>query len=313
MTPTTNSPRVAVVGAGAVGGYFGGMLARAGAPVVLIGRPTFVDAVNRSGLFLDSIHFQETVHPNASTDLSAVKNADVVLFCVKSTDTATTAKTLVPILSSQAVVVSLQNGVSNAEEIRAASGIDALPAVVYVAASVPSPGRIKHLGRGDLVLGAQDVRSEAIANLFNSAGVTCRLSDNIEGELWTKLIWNCALNAVSALGNVTYGEIIASQDAKQVVEAVVYETLNVARAKGIHPPGLEDPRAALAGSFKIAEQMSGTRSSTAQDMARGKRTEIDALNGYVARLGMKLGVPTPVNHALFTLVKLQEVSFPPKV
>jgi len=310
MTTTTNWPKVAVVGAGAVGGYFGGMLARAGVPVVLIGRPAFAEAVNRSGLFLDSIHFEETVHPQASADLSAARSADVVLFCVKTTDTAATARQLAPLLTSKAIVVSLQNGVNNAEEIRAASGIDALPAVVYVAASVPVPGHIKHLGRGDLVLGANDPRAWKIANLFNSAKVPCRLSDNIEGELWTKLIWNCALNAISGLGNVTYGEIRASADARQVVEAVVYETLNVARAKGINPPGLEDPRAALAGAFKIAEQMSGTRSSTAQDMARGKHTEIDSLNGYVARLGARLGVPVPINHTLYTLVKLQELAFP---
>jgi 2-dehydropantoate 2-reductase len=301
-----------VVGAGAVGGYFGGMLARASVPVTLIARPTFVDAVNRSGLFVDSIHFQETVHPQASADLSAVRGADLVLFCVKTTDTATTAKQLAPLLPSGSLVVSLQNGVNNAEEIRAASGIDALSAVVYVAASVPVPGRIRHLGRGDLVLSAKDPRACTIAELFNCAKVPCRLSDNIEGELWTKLIWNCALNAISGLGNVTYGEIIASADAKEVVEAVVYETLAVARAKGIHLPGLEDPRAAVAGSFKIAEQMSGTRSSTAQDMARSKRTEIDALNGYVAKLGAQLGVPVPVNHTLYTLVKLQELAFPAK-
>ena len=88
--------------------------------------------------------------------------------------------------------------------------------------------------------------------------------------------------------------------------------MHVARAKGIRPPGLEDPRAALAGSFKIAEQMSGTRSSTAQDLARGKHTEIDSLNGYVARLGEQLGVPTPVNHTLYTLVKLYEAGFSSK-
>ena len=97
-----------------------------------------------------------------------------------------------------------------------------------------------------------------------------------------------------------------------MVEAAVRETLDVARAKGILLPGLKDPSAAITGSFKIAEQMSGTRSSTAQDMARSKRTEIDSLNGYVARLGAELGVPTPVNHALYTLVKLQEQGFPPK-
>jgi 2-dehydropantoate 2-reductase len=309
MGTANNGPRVAVLGAGAVGGYFGGMLALAGVPVVLIGRPSLVDAVERSGLFLDSMHFKKTAHPQASTDLSAAADADIVLFCVKTTDTAKVSKQLAAVLSSHALVVSLQNGVNNAEEIRAASGIDALPAVVYVAASVPAPGSVKHLGRGDLVFGPKNERTEKIANLFTAAEVPCRISDNIEGELWTKLIWNCALNAVSALGRVTYGEIVASADAKQLIEAVVHETLHVARAKGVHLPGLEDPRAAIAGSFKIAEQMSGTRSSTAQDLARGKHTEIDSLNGHVARLGAQLGVPTPVNHALYTLVKLYEAGF----
>ena len=144
------------------------------------------------------------------------------------------------------------------------------------------------------------------------ADVPCRISENIEGELWTKFIWNCALNAISALGRVTYGEILASEDARKLIEAAVYETLNVARAKGIHPPGLEDPQAAIAGSLRIADQMRGTRSSTAQDLARGKHTEIDSLNGYVSRLGAELGVATPVNHTLYTLVKLYESGFPPK-
>ena len=304
--------KVAVVGAGAVGGYFGGMLARAGVPIVMIGRPSFVEVVQRSGLRIDSVHFQEIVNPEVSTDLAAAAGADVVLFCVKTTDTASVAKRLAAILPPEALVVSMQNGVNNAEEIQAAAGMDALPAVVYVAASVPTPGTVKHLGRGDLVLGPPNERTEKIARLFAQAGVRCRITENIEGELWTKLIWNCALNAVSALGRVTYREIIASTDAKKVVEAAVYETLNVARAKGIHPPGLEDPQTALAGSFKIAEQMSGTRSSTAQDLARGKHTEIDSLNGYVARLGAELGVPTPVNHTLYTLVKLYELEFPAK-
>lgn len=309
MNAGANRPKVAVVGAGAVGGYFGGMLARAGVPVTMIGRTAFVETVQRSGLRIDSYQFQETVHPRASTELSDAANADVVLFCVKTTDTANVSKKLGTMLQPRSLVVSMQNGVNNIEEIRAASGIDALPAVVYVAAWVPAPGTVKHLGRGDLVVGPHNDQSEKIAALFEGAKVRCRISENIKGELWTKLIWNCALNAISALGRVTYGEIIASEDAKKLVEAAVYETLNVARAKGIHPPGLQDPKAAIAGSFKIAEQMSGTRSSTAQDLARGKRTEIASLNGYVARLGEELGVPTPVNHALYTLVKLYESGF----
>ncbi len=309
MNEEMSWPKVAVIGAGAVGGYFGGMLARAGAPVTMIGRQAFVDAVKNSGLQLDTVQFRETVHPEASTEIAAAAGAKVVLLCVKTTDTASTAKSLARQISPATIVVSLQNGVNNAEEIRAAAGIDALPAVVYVAAAMSPPGCVKHLGRGDLVVGPRNARTERIADLFRQAKVPCRISDNIEGELWTKLIWNCALNAISALGRVTYGEIFASPDARRIIETLVEEVLAVAGAKGIHPPGLEDPKAALAGALKIAEQMSGTRSSTAQDMARGKRTEIDSLNGYVARLGEQLGVATPVNHALYTLVKLQEQGF----
>ncbi len=306
MTPQENWPKTAVVGAGAVGGYFGGLLARAGAPVVMIGRPAFVEAVKKSGLFLDTLQFQESVRVEASTELSVVRGAEVILFCVKTTDNAATARALAPLLAPVALVLSLQNGVDNVEQIRAAAAMEALPTVVYVAASVPEPGRIKHVGRGDLVVGPRSEKTERVAALFSRASVPCRISENMAGELWTKLVWNCALNAVSALGRAKYGLIASSADAWKVVETVVYEVLAVARAAGIHPPGLEDPQAALAGALKIATSMAEALSSTGQDLNRGKRTEIDSLNGYVSRRGAELGVPTPVNQALFALVKLAE-------
>jgi 2-dehydropantoate 2-reductase len=305
MTSSEIWPRIAVVGAGAVGGYFGGMLARAGAPVVMIGRAAFVEAAKKNGLLLDTLQFKETVRVEASTELEAVRGADIILFCVKTTDTESTARTLAPLLSSSATVVSLQNGVDNAEKIRAA-GIDALSAVVYVAASVPEPAHVKHAGRGDLVVGPRNARSEQFAEFFERAGVACRISDNIDGELWTKLIWNCALNAISALGRAKYGQIAASEDAFKVVENVVNEVLAVAAAARIQLPGVETPQAGFAGALKIATQMSGAISSTGQDLMRGKRTEIDSLNGYISRRGAELGVPTPVNHALYALVKLAE-------
>src|SRR5579859_6348275 len=307
MSPSENWPRIAVVGAGAVGGYFGGMLARAGAPVTMIGRAAFVEAANKNGLLLDTLQFKETVRVEASTELQAARGADLVLFCVKTTDTESTAQALAPLLPKSATVVSLQNGVDNAEKIRAA-GIDALSAVVYVAASVPEPARVKHVGRGDLVVGPSSARTEDFDALFERAGVPCRISDNIDGELWTKLIWNCALNAISALGRAKYGQIAASEDARKVVEDVVNEVLGVAAAARIRLPGVEDLKAGLAGALKIATQMAGALSSTAQDLLRGKRTEIDSLNGYIARRGAELGVPTPVNHTLYTLVKLAEQS-----
>jgi 2-dehydropantoate 2-reductase len=299
-------PKIAVVGAGAVGGYFGGMLARAGAPVVFIGRPAFVDAVKRDGLLLDTVQFKEKVKVEASTELAAARDAEIVLFCVKTTDTAATARELAPLLANNALVVSMQNGVDNAEQIHAASGLHALAAAVYVAASVPSPGVVKHVGRGDLVVGPKSMATERVAAVFERAGVPCKISDHLATELWTKLVWNCGLNAISALGKATYGDIIANEDARQLVEGAVFEVIFAAKAAGVHLPLFEDPQAAMREAYKIARSMAATRSSTAQDMMRGKKTEIDSLNGLIVRKGRELGVPTPINHALFTLVKLTE-------
>src|SRR6202158_329411 len=182
MTSSEPWPRIAVVGAGAVGGYFGGLLARAGAPVVMIGRPALVEAVKKSGLFLDTLQFQESVRVEASTELSAVRGAEIVLFCVKTPDNAATARAIAPLLAPNALVLSMQNGVDNVEQIRAAAAIEALPSVVYVAASVPEPGRVKHLGRGDLVVGPRTEATEQIAAVFERGGVACRISEHIEGN-----------------------------------------------------------------------------------------------------------------------------------
>src|SRR5580698_927719 len=129
MTENQSWPKIAVVGAGAVGGYFGGMLARAGAPVMMIGRAAFVEAVKKNGLFLDTVQFKESVRVEASTELSDVRGAEIVLFCVKTTDNAATARALAPLLAPGAIVVSMQNGVDNAEQIQAAAGIAASSAV----------------------------------------------------------------------------------------------------------------------------------------------------------------------------------------
>jgi len=284
------------------------MLARAGAPVMFIGRAAFVDAVTLDGLLLDTVQFQERLKTQASIELSAARGAEIVLFCVKTTDTADTARELAKVLGPGAIVVSMQNGVDNAEQIRAASGLDALAAAVYVAASVPTPGTVKHVGRGDLVVGPQNKITERVASVFARAGVPCKISENLAGELWTKLVWNCALNAISALGKATYGGILASDDARELLQHAIYEVLAVAKAAGISLPIFADPQTAIAGAYKVAEQMAATRSSTAQDMIRGKKTEIDSLNGFIVRKGRELGVPTAINHALYTLVKLAEAS-----
>jgi 2-dehydropantoate 2-reductase len=303
-----------VLGAGAVGCYFGGMLARAGAPVTLIGRPPHVGAITRHGLFFDGLHFQQQIPVSASTQVSAVRDAEIVLFCVKTLDTEEAAKSLLPHLAPSAAVISLQNGVDNVERIRSAAKIDAFAAVVYVAAAMTAPGRVKHSGRGDLILGDLPGRAEedghrrrqleSMASLFERAGVPCRISENVEGELWTKMIINCAYNPVSALGRSRYYRTTGNPWTRAVMVKVIEEALAVARAAGVRLPEVNMVETVL----EISETMANATSSMAQDLARGKRTEIDSLNGYLVRRGAELGIATPVNQTLHALVKLLEDS-----
>jgi 2-dehydropantoate 2-reductase len=312
--PGKEWPRVAVVGAGAVGCYFGGMLARAGAPVTLIGRTPHVEAINRDGLFVDSIHFKEHVRVSAATELAAARDTQLVLFSVKTVDTESTAKLLAPYLAPDTLVVSLQNGVDNAERIDFAAGIHAISAVVYIAASMIGLGRVKHSGRGDLIIGdasgnpssnhdASESEVAEVAATFARAGIPCRVSANITAELWEKLIMNCAYNALSALSQAKYGRIARDAGSIEMIRQVVIEAVAVGKAAGV--PLSADTLVAAALTLG-SEAMPEAVSSTAQDIARGKPTEIDSLNGFLVRRGAEMGVPTPINQTLYSLVKLLE-------
>lgn len=297
--------KVAVMGAGAVGCFYGGMLARAGHQVTLIGRPAHVQAVQAQGLRMDTRMFDERVPMAASTEAGAVAGADVVLLCVKSSDTETAGEQMRPHLAPGALVLCLQNGVDNAERLRAVlTGHEVAAAVVYVATEMAGPGHLRHNGRGELVI-EPAARSEAAAQALTAAGVPTEISDNVRGALWAKLVLNCAYNALSAVGRIVYGELVQRPGVPEVMRDVVAECLAVARADGVNVPG--DVEAAVR---RIAETMPGQYSSTAQDLMRGKPSEIDFLNGYVARRGDALGVPVPANRVLWAVVRLAETSRP---
>ena len=302
----TDKASVAVLGAGAVGCFFGGMLARAGHRTTLIGRAQHVDVFRASGLHFEGLKFDEHIKLDASTDAAAVKGARLVLFCVKSTDTESAAGQIAPHLAKDAIVVNLQNGVDNTERIQARVSQPVVPAVVYVATEMAGPGHLKHHGRGDLVIGdltgkASSAVLSAVKGWFEPAGVPVAISDNVAGALWEKLVVNCAYNALSALSDLPYGKMIAGAGIREVMKDAVEETLAVAKASGVTmAPGM------LEKTWKIAEAMPTQFSSTAQDLQRGKPTEIDHLNGFVARRGEALGVPTPVNRLLYALVRLRE-------
>ncbi len=296
--------KIAVMGAGAVGCYYGGMLARAGHDVTLIGREPHVEAMRRAGLRLETQHFDAVVSVRASTEAAAVADAELVLCCVKSPDTEHAAEQLAPWLAAEAAVLSLQNGVDNAARLRAFLPQPVIAAVVYVATAMAAPGHVRHFGRGELVLGTSPP-SERIAAIFSRAGIPAQLSENVDGELFAKLILNCAYNGLSAITQQPYGVLRQSATLERVMRSVVAECLAVASARGIVVPG-----DAWGAVERIALTMPAQFSSTAQDVARGKPSEIDHLNGTIVRYGESLGVETPVNRAVHTLVKAVERAAP---
>ena len=264
-----------------------------------------LDLANSSGI--------ENIHLHTSTEVASVHQADLVLFCVKSTDSESVAKHIAPYLLPHAVVVSLQNGVENSMLISQHIKNAVIPAVVYVATEITAPGCVKHHGRGDLVIGTMSPTRlshpqqtlTAVSELFASAQVAVRISDNVMVELWSKLMVNCAFNAISGLSQLSYGKLAERETIRSTQADVVKEVIAVAKADGVV---LSEPEA-LQTVAHIAVAMAGQKSSTAQDMARHKISEIDHLNGFIVRRGFAHGIATPVNQALYALVKLVESSY----
>lgn len=291
------------MGAGSVGCYFGALLARAGHQVTLIGRQSHVQAIAQHGLRLQTATQDLYIPINASTDAASVAGADVVLFCVKSTDTEAAAAQIKPHLAAHTQVLSLQNGVDNDERLRKVLGTQPVAAtVVYVATGMAGAGHVRHFGRGELVIAPSPMGDE-IARQFSAAGIPTEVSDSVRAALWQKLIINCVYNALSALTQQPYGWLVAQDGADAVMQDIAAECKAVAQADGVALPAGVD--AAVAA---IARTMPGQLSSTAQDLARGKPTEIDHLNGYVVQRGQALGIATPANRLLQLLVQMKQAS-----
>src|SRR6185369_6569510 len=220
--------KVAVMGAGAVGCYYGGMLGRAGHDVVLIARPQHVQAIRSDGLHMETRTFDERIRVAASTGAGAVRDASLVLFSVKSTDTESAGAQIRSYLGRDALVLCLQNGVDNADRLRTVlPPHQVAAAVVYVATEMAGPGHVKHHGRGELVIEPSS-GSGALVQALAEAGVPVEISDNVRGALWAKLILNCAYNALSAITQLPYGRIVAGVGVAEVLRDIVAECVAVA-------------------------------------------------------------------------------------
>ena len=288
--------RIAVMGTGAVGGYFGAKLAAAGHDLVFIARQRNLAALRRNGLRVTSPTGDLNVRSGLFTDSPADAGAvDLVLFCVKSYDTARAAAALAPMISKQTAILSLQNGVDNPEKIAGLWGTErTLAGVVYIGALVTVPGVIEHSSGGKIVLGPLSGQTSDTARVVEQtllrAAIPCAISSAIEQVQWAKLLWNAPFCAISCLTRSTVGEIVESESLTQLARDCMAEVQAAARTRGIDlKAGLFDQTLAFSrglGEFKP---------SMLQDLEAGKPLEYEALNGIVMRLLEQAGEQAPIN------------------
>ena len=310
-------PRIAVVGAGAIGSVIGGFLAKhAGAEVHLLGRPWHLDRIGELGLRVSGIWGEHAIDGLAlhvaASEIRAAAPFDWVLVTVKAVDTAAVASLAAELAGSEGTVVSLQNGLGNAE--RLASGIppDRILVGRVIFGVEIQPGAVEvTVCADDIVLGGwpsgrPDACAAAFVALLRRGRLPARSTAAIEPVLWSKVIYNCALNPLATLLDCPYGDLLRTEPTRRWMERVVEECYSVAAAGGVHldPPDWRAFRDLLFGTLipRTAEH----HPSMLQAVRMGKRTEIDALNGEVARRGARLGVAVPTLAALTDLIRARE-------
>jgi len=307
---------IAIMGAGAIGSAIGGMLARAGHRVTLIGRAPHISEILSNGLHISGIWGEHTV-----TDLRAMTSPpdeyqDVVFLTVKSYDTKTAARDALPMIGPDTTVVSMQNGIGNVETLAGVVGeARTVGAMAIFGAVVPEPGSVEVTVIASETLvgeidGRQTSRAMDLARMLDGAGIPTKPSDNIMREIWHKALYNIALNPLSAIFQVTYGQIADNPDTRWLISEMISEAFLVAEAAGVDL-GMDSPDEYLEILWnRKLPPTRDHRSSMLQDIVRGKRTEIDYINGKVVELGREYGIPTPYNNAVVKIVRAKEVIGP---
>jgi 2-dehydropantoate 2-reductase len=296
--------RILIAGGGAVGGYFGALLARAGHDVVFLARGANLAALRARGLLVESVDGDVRLPRVAATDtLAGAAPVALAVVTVKSYDTDAAAAVIAPVITPATIVLSLQNGVEN--EVRLASALGLPPllgAMTQIGAELVAPGVVHHVAEGTIffgeMTGRESARTRALVELFTAAAVRHHLSAHMPLMLWDKLSWNAAFNAVTALTRTTSGEAARLPASARLLRDVMLEVIAVARAQGL----ALDPARADAVLAHAAEHLGALRTSMLQDVGRGRRLEWDAINGAVVRAGEAAGVPTPLNRALAALL-----------
>jgi 2-dehydropantoate 2-reductase len=296
--------RILIAGTGAVGGYFGGRLARAGLDVVFLARGRNLAALRQHGLTIESVDGDvRAPHVTATDTLVGYAPVGVAIVSVKSYDTAATAALIAPVVTPETIVLSLQNGIENEALLASALGLPPLlGAMTQIGAELVSPGVVRHIAEGTIFFGEmtghESERTRTLAQLFTSTSVRHHLSSNILLMLWDKLSWNASFNAITALTRMTAGEAARHPETARLLREAMLEVIAVSRAQGI----LLDPAYVDGVIAHAAEHLGTLRTSMLQDVERGGRLEYDAINGAVVRVGEAIGVATPLNRVLVALL-----------
>lgn len=299
--------KIAVIGSGAMGSLFGAYLKEGGNEVTLIDVwREHVEAINKNGLLIEEADGPKTFSVPALTDPGQLGAQDLVIIFVKSYHTAGSLERARNLFGVDTVVLTLQNGLGNAEVISETAGeVTVIAGTTSHGATVLGPGRIRHAGAGETVIGKISGNSGRIGEIaaeFTRCRLETRVADNISGLLWGKLMVNVGINPLTAILGVTNGKLTEMESTLKLMETLVGEAESVARAKGItlpYPDAFEKVKS-------VAVATGPNRSSMLQDIERGGRTEIDFINGAVAREGEKAGVPTPCNRFVTLLIKALE-------
>jgi 2-dehydropantoate 2-reductase len=297
--------RIAVYGAGGVGGYFGGRLAQAGADVRLIARGAHLRALRGHGLRVRSIKGDFAVAVPATDDPADIGPCDYVLFCVKSFDTEAAAARLGPLLGDGTAVVSLQNGVDNEEKLaRVVGDHHVMGGVAYIFAGITEPGVVVHTGGSTSIVfgeldGHESARARQLLASCQQAGFGAELSPAITTVLWAKLAFICAQAGMTAAVRLPIGEIRSVDAAWAGFQRLVQEVCAVAAADG-HPV----PPTAQEGIVTAGQTVEpGSFSSLHDDLVAGRRMELEALHGFVVRRASEHGVPVPMSEAVYAILK----------
>jgi 2-dehydropantoate 2-reductase len=297
--------KILVMGAGAVGSFYGGKLANAGHEVTFVARGEHLRALRERGLSIKSYQGDFHLERVHATDRPAeAGTCDLVLVCVKSYDTVTAAQALHPVIEPDTIILSLQNGVENEEQLERELGRgNVMGGMAYIGVDVVSPGVVVHSVAGRLAFGERDGQrtpeAERLEQVFLAAGIQAELSTDISVTLWDKLVWNAAFNAICALARSTVGEVLTHPQTRALVRDTMLEVIAVARAQGLD---LKEARADEHIESSQTPAMSVYAPSMANDLARGKRLEYDALNGAVVRVGERYRVSVPINRTLCSLL-----------